>query len=158
MPSLSELIERYIREMFSGPGDSAVELRRQELAERFGCAPSQINYVLETRFTFERGFLVESRRGGGGYIRIIRLASEPADLAGEVQSQIGDQLTAREVDHLLERLAGAGMLSAEEVALIRGAIARELRSLPSPVGDVLRAMLLRAILSVILAHEGSGRR
>jgi transcriptional regulator CtsR len=144
--------------MFSGEGDSAVELRRQELAERFGCAPSQINYVLETRFTFERGYLIESRRGGGGYIRIIRLATEPADLVGEVQGQIGDQLTAREADHLLDRLVEAGLLTAEETGLTRLALSRELRSIPPPVGDVLRAMLLRAVLCVLLADDAAGRR
>lgn len=157
MASLSELIERYICEMFDRMGDSTVELRRNELAERFGCAPSQINYVLTTRFTNERGFVVESRRGGGGFIRIIRLHVDRPDLVGAIRDQIGDQLTAREVDHLLGRLAGAGFISEGEAGLIRQAIARETRSIAPPVGDVLRAMLLRAILCVLLIDEEPGK-
>ncbi len=155
MPSLSELIERYIQEMFNRMGRSTVELRRHELAERFGCAPSQINYVLETRFTVERGFLVESRRGEGGYIRIMRLQVDRPDLACAVRDQIGDRLTAREADHLLERLSEAGLLAPREAGLIRRAIARETRSIAAPVGDLLRAMLLRAILCVLLIDEHS---
>ncbi|MGE5554059.1 MAG: CtsR family transcriptional regulator [Betaproteobacteria bacterium] len=156
MPSLSELIERYIRDLFERGDQSAVELRRHELAERFGCAPSQINYVLETRFTVERGFLVESRRGGGGYIRIRRLQVDRPDLACAVRDQIGDRLSPREVDHLLARLSEAGLLSPQEAGLIRRAIAQETRSIAAPVGDLLRAMLLRAILCVLLVDEDSG--
>jgi transcriptional regulator CtsR len=156
MPSLCELIEQYIRGMLDREDRPAVELRRHELAERFGCAPSQINYVLETRFTVERGFLVESRRGGGGYIRVRRLRVDRPSLAAAVRDQIGDQLTAREVDHLLERLAGAGLLTSQEAGLIRRAIARETKAIAAPVGDLLRAMLLRAILYVLLVYEDSG--
>lgn len=155
MPSLSALIEQYICRLIDQVDDSTIELRRHELAERFGCAPSQINYVLETRFTAERGFVVESRRGGGGYIRIIRLDVERPDLAGAIRDHIGDQLTPREVDHLLERLAEAQILTSGEAGLIRQTVARETRSIAPPVGDVLRAMLLRAILCVLLVEDPS---
>ncbi len=157
MPSLSELIEQYIRRLFDEVGESTVELRRHELASRFGCAPSQINYVLETRFTTERGFVVESRRGGGGYIRIMRLHVDRPDLACAIRDHIGDRLTAREADHLLERLSETGVLTPAEAGLIRQALARETRSIASPVGDALRAMLLRAILCVLLVDEDSGK-
>lgn len=157
VPSLSELIERYIRELFEHEGDATVELRRHELAARFGCAPSQINYVLETRFTAERGYVVESRRGGGGYIRIMRLQVERPDLACAIREQIGDRLGAREAEHLLERLTAAQLLSPAETGLIRQALARETRAIPPPMGDVMRAMVLRAILCVLLIDEDSGK-
>lgn len=157
MATLSELIERYIQSLFAELGRSTVELRRHELAERFGCAPSQINYVLATRFTAERGYVVESRRGGGGFIRIMRLEVDRPDLACAIQEQIGDQLTFREVDHLLDRLTEAGLLTAAEAGLIRRAIARETRGIGPPVGDVLRAMLLRAILCVLLIDDNTDR-
>jgi transcriptional regulator CtsR len=157
MPSLAELIEQYIRELFDRLGDSTVELRRHELASRFGCAPSQINYVLETRFTAERGFVVESRRGGGGYIRIMRLHVQRPDLAAAVRQQIGDHVTVREAEHLLERLTGAGLLTEAEAVLISQALWRETRAIAPPVGDVMRAMLLRAVLCVLLIDEDSGR-
>lgn len=71
MANLADKIERYLKEHLSRT--EILEVRRAMLAALFDCAPSQINYVLTTRFTPERGYLVESRRGGGGYIRIIRL-------------------------------------------------------------------------------------
>ena len=75
LSNLTRTIEKYIHELFESEGDeSIVSLRRKELAETFGCVPSQINYVLRSRFTPERGFLVESQRGGHGYIRILRVA------------------------------------------------------------------------------------
>ena len=81
MSNLTRTIEKYIHELFESEGDeSIVSLRRKELAETFGCVPSQINYVLRSRFTPERGFLVESQRGGHGYIRICLLyTSDAAD-------------------------------------------------------------------------------
>ena len=69
---MSDVIADFIGEMLSDGGGVA-ELQRKSLADRFSCVPSQINYVIETRFTPEHGYLVESQRGGGGFIRIIRL-------------------------------------------------------------------------------------
>ena len=71
MAQLSDTIERFIKDLMSE--DAHVELRRNELAQHFGCAPSQINYVLATRFSVDHGYLIESRRGGGGYVRIVRM-------------------------------------------------------------------------------------
>ena len=77
MRLLSDSIEDFIKALMEDEQDQqqAIELRRNELAEHFQCAPSQINYVLATRFTPDHGYVIESRRGGGGYIRIMRLAS-----------------------------------------------------------------------------------
>ena len=68
---ISDNIENFIRELFGA--ENSIELRRNELASYFNCVPSQINYVIQTRFTTERGYIVESRRGGGGHIRITRV-------------------------------------------------------------------------------------
>ena len=73
MPSLTEQIEQWLKEQLLRAGGNILEIRRSDLAEIFDCVPSQVNYVLSTRFTVERGFLVQSRRGGGGFIRIIKL-------------------------------------------------------------------------------------
>ena len=75
MAQLSDTIEQFIKDLMSG--DVQVELRRNELAQHFGCAPSQINYVLATRFSVDHGYVIESRRGGGGYVRIVRMAQRP---------------------------------------------------------------------------------
>ena len=74
---LSDAIEQFIKTMLTQEAPE-VELKRNELAEYFNCAPSQINYVLATRFTPDHGYIIESRRGGGGYIRIFRMAQDPA--------------------------------------------------------------------------------
>ena len=71
MAQLSDSIEQFIKELMSD--DAHIELRRNELAQHFGCAPSQINYVLATRFSVDHGYIIESRRGGGGYVRIVRM-------------------------------------------------------------------------------------
>ena len=73
MAQLSDSIEHFIKELMSG--GTQVDLRRNELAQHFGCAPSQINYVLATRFSLDHGYIIESRRGGGGYVRIVRMQS-----------------------------------------------------------------------------------
>ena len=74
MAQLSDAIEQFIKELMDQ--EAQIELRRNELAHHFGCAPSQINYVLATRFTPDHGYIIESRRGGGGYIRIFRMAQD----------------------------------------------------------------------------------
>ena len=71
MAQLSDSIERFIKELMEE--GSQIEVRRNELAQHFGCAPSQINYVLATRFSVDHGYIIESRRGGGGYVRIVRM-------------------------------------------------------------------------------------
>ena len=73
MPNLADYIEDHIKKLLSLSKSNCIELQRKELALKFNCVPSQINYVLATRFTPSRGYLVESRRGGGGYVRIVRL-------------------------------------------------------------------------------------
>ena len=80
MAQLSDSIEHFIKELMRE--DAHIELRRNELAQHFGCAPSQINYVLATRFSLDHGYIIESRRGGGGYVRILRMQSraEPSFL------------------------------------------------------------------------------
>lgn len=76
MPRLSNIIEEFIKELLEETEDGIVEIQRNELADYFDCAPSQINYVLTTRFTPYMGYYVESRRGGGGYIKIVKVGIE----------------------------------------------------------------------------------
>src|SRR5699024_11311210 len=71
--SISDIIEAYLKEVLKSEGDEMIEIKRNEMANHFECVPSQINYVINTRFTLERGYLIESKRGGGGYIIIIRI-------------------------------------------------------------------------------------
>ena len=70
MRNVSDIIEQYLKHILQESPEGAVEIQRNDLADQFQCVPSQINYVISTRFTLEKGYFVESKRGGGGYIRI----------------------------------------------------------------------------------------
>ena len=72
MANISDLIESFLIDLFGD--ESSIYISRNELAQYFNCAPSQINYVLSTRFTLDKGFAIESRRGGGGYVTLVRLS------------------------------------------------------------------------------------
>ena len=102
MAALSDSIERFIKELMAE--DTRVELKRNELAQYFGCANSQINYVLATRFSVDRGYLVESRRGGSGYVRVIRISSRDVDLLSALMERIGEAIDEDAARALIARL------------------------------------------------------
>ncbi len=149
MANLADKIERYLKEHLSRT--EILEVRRAMLAALFDCAPSQINYVLTTRFTPERGYLVESRRGGGGYIRIIRLnIKNLEDLQDLIERQIGDAVSQNEALHIIGRLQEEGLIDNREAAMMEAAMRREVLGLELPYRDALRASLLKAMLTAIL--------
>ena len=103
---MSDVIADFIGEMLSDGGGVA-ELQRKSLADRFSCVPSQINYVIETRFTPEHGYLVESQRGGGGFIRIIRLLDDKQRTLLEAARGIGGRLSQNDAARLTRCLPSA---------------------------------------------------
>ena len=124
MASLTRVIENYINNLFAGMDEEeAVSLRRKELAEIFGCVPSQINYVLRSRFTPERGFIVESQRGGHGYIKILRLCYDvPEEKISHIDDIVGDAITDQEAKRLLASLQERGIIVSRERLLIEVAL------------------------------------
>lgn len=149
MANLVDDIEQYLKQHLDQ--HPVIEVQRAVLAAQFGCAPSQINYVLATRFTPERGYLVESRRGGGGYIRIIRLNLGEGDaLHGLVHREIGDHLSQDEALGYISRLREQNIIDDREAAIMQAAIQRETIRLELPVRDILRANLLKAMILAIL--------
>lgn len=144
MSSLASAIERYLLRLLERA--QAVEIQRQAVAAIFGCAPSQINYVLETRFTPERGFLVESRRGAAGFVRIVRLELPPG-LDELLAGCVGESVTQEGALHLVERLAAGGWVTPREAAMMAAALDRRSLALPLPERDRLRARLLRAMIT-----------
>lgn len=127
--------------------DGVAELSRSELAERFGCVPSQINYVLSTRFSPEHGFIIESRRGGGGYIRITRVRIDRSSLIMHSVNAAGMQLDARSARALLSNLLSAGALDATHIKLIAAAVGdRALSPAPAALRDTLRACIFKQCL------------
>ena len=117
---MSDTIADFILDCLSSGGGVA-ELQRRGLAERFSCVPSQINYVIETRFTPENGYLVESRRGGGGYIRIVRVQDDKERMLLEAARSIGGRLTQNECARLTRSFLSIGLLTQREGALLLSA-------------------------------------
>ena len=154
MPTLSDFIERYLKDLLDR-GGGVVEIQRSELAGRFRCVPSQINYVLETRFTAERGYVIESRRGGGGYIRIVRLPLEGEGALHEViAGQIGDMISQDRAEHCVLRLLEEGIVTRREARMMLAAVQRDTLKLDLPMRDALRASLLKAMVLALLDREG----
>lgn len=154
MGTLSDSIEKYLKGRLSRAVEGVIEIRRSEVAEQFDCVPSQINYVLETRFTPQRGYYVESRRGGGGYIRIMRIyLRQTQSLWESVSEEIGSRISADRAESLVARLEELGVLSARRALLIRGALRYETAGISPPWNDVIRAKLLKSML-ILVFHEG----
>lgn len=123
MRSLTEIIETHIIGLLEGNEEDVVSLRRKELAEQFGCVPSQINYVLRSRFTPERGYLIESQRGGHGYIKILKICYDmPEEKVHHIENLIGDDITEQEARKLLMSLQSRDILDARERLLIEVAL------------------------------------
>ncbi len=149
MAKLSDLIENFIKTMIND-GDAKIIIQRNELANKFNCAPSQINYVLTTRFTLERGYQIESRRGGGGYITIFRIENSTIKLKELLLAKIGNSITFNNALDIIKNLLDKGYISEREYIIIKTVICD--RSLSSNISDknIIRANLLKNILFVIL--------
>ena len=159
MSSLTKLIEAYIEDLLEEQEDPDLSLRRKELAARFGCVPSQINYVLSSRFTPERGYIVESQRGGHGFIRIMKVRVKSAeDRLENLENLVGESLSERDSRRLLAYLHEKGVISSRERLLVDVALrhqeelARQEFDVSPYRREVLQADLLKRLLrSVILA-------
>lgn len=154
---LSDAIEQFIKTMLT-QDETEVELKRNELAEYFGCAPSQINYVLSTRFTPDHGYIIESRRGGGGYIRIFRMQQDTTQhLLYLLNERIGEAIDLLSATHLIQQLQEREFITASEAAVMNAAISQQALSLPitTDMKNVLRAKILRSMLMEI-ARKGKG--
>jgi len=151
---LSDTIEAFIKELMEEE-QSQIELKRNELAEYFRCAPSQINYVLATRFTPDHGYLIESRRGGGGYIRIIRvtMGDQGERLLQLVNHRLANPVAESEAQAIIDGLRQQGVVDAGEARLMRAAVSAGAIALPINIKDTLRASILRAMLLALARQE-----
>jgi transcriptional regulator CtsR len=148
MSNLADLIEQYLRTVLAQ--QNIVELQRRELAKMFRCAPSQINYVLETRFTLDHGYLIESKRGGGGYIRITHLNWQtPSNLPELLNELVPEMIRREEVEKVLSRLVSKGVIRSENTQLILLLMERELADLPDDYANLFRAKFIKALSLVI---------
>ena len=136
---ISDTIENFIRELFEN--EQSIELKRNELAMHFNCVPSQINYVISTRFTTERGYIVESRRGGGGHIRITRIAMERNDTIRHVINNIGSSIDVMTAEAIVNTLYVNEIIKLSEAKLIMTACSNNALS---PISDGITKNQVRA--------------
>lgn len=127
MPNLTDYIEEYLKKLLALSSSRHIEIRRRELAGKFSCVPSQINYVLERRFTMDRGYLVESRRGGSGCIRIYRIEPEQVKPWRELIESLGDEnFEPNRVVALLKRLVEEKIISRRESMVLKAVVGDEI--------------------------------
>lgn len=152
MRNISELIEQYLKRVLQQSPSGVIEIQRNDLADEFQCVPSQINYVISTRFTLEKGYIVESKRGGGGYIRIQKVElSSRGQILDHIFRTIGDQIDQTSAEGLIYQLEEGEQVSIREANLIRAAISRDVLQLKLPIRDEVRAKLLKAMLIALLS-------
>lgn len=153
--SLSREIEKYLKALLENAKNGVIEVQRSALSDFFECVPSQINYVLSTRFTPAHGYIVETRRGGGGYVRIIRLNFANSDkLKLLFEEIIGTEISQNQAEGLLEYLKKEGILTRKETLLIKNIISDKVLSTSLIKNqDALRSRILQSVLATILRED-----
>lgn len=141
---MSDMIEEFIKELFDET--NYIEIQRNELAEQFNCVPSQINYVIATRFKPSQGYYVESRRGGGGHITIKKVNNTKSDYLMHIINNIGSQITSNEVDILLSDFLTYDIIQAKEAKLLKVATSDNVLQLEKEIKDKVRARILKNML------------
>ncbi|WP_143416245.1 CtsR family transcriptional regulator [Geobacillus sp. E263] len=147
MPNISDIIEQYLKQVLNMSGKDIVEIKRSEIADKFQCVPSQINYVINTRFTLERGYIVESKRGGGGYIRIMKVKTKSkAQLIDQLLELIQHRISQSNAEDIIDRLVEEKVITEREAKIMLSVMDRSVLYIDLPQRDELRARMLRAML------------
>ena len=141
---ISDIIEDFIKEMLEE--DDLAVIQRNDLAEHFNCVPSQINYVISTRFTPMQGYYVESSRGGGGCIKIKKVNITHSDYLMHIINSIGDAITAKDVEIFVKNFLDYNIIDEKEARLIKGATSDKVLTLPKNTKDEIRAMIFKNML------------
>lgn len=144
---ITDLIAAFLQGSLDEAEDGVLEIQRSDLAQRFKCVPSQINYVVSTRFSPERGYIVESRRGGNGYIRITRVHVDHETLLMHVINSIGDELDFPSARAILGNLLHADALDERTARMLLAAVGdKSLISVPKEIRNRVRADILKNTL------------
>ncbi|MBE7106483.1 transcriptional regulator CtsR [Bacillus cereus] len=150
MRNISDIIEKYLKQVIDLSNNNVIEIKRNEVADRFDCVPSQINYVINTRFTLERGFVVESKRGGGGYIRIIKVKlHDDIDIIDQMLHMIDHSVAQGNAESMIIRLIEEGIITNREAKLMLSVLDRSVLVMDVPSRDELRARILCAMLRTL---------
>lgn len=151
MARLSDLIEDFIKQMLADSDEDILEIQRNELANSFKCAPSQINYVLTTRFTVDKGYYVESRRGGGGCIKIKRANIDKNDyIRKSIWDNIGSEISQQDARDYIELFLERGFITEREARLMDVVTSDKTLGLDSKTRDSLRSNLLKTMLIALI--------
>ncbi|XXM71742.1 CtsR family transcriptional regulator [Lysinibacillus sphaericus] len=147
MRNISDIIESYLKNVLDLSESEIVEIKRSEIADKFQCVPSQINYVINTRFTIERGYVVESKRGGGGYIRIMKVkAHDQVHLIDQLVSLVTKAVSQSTAADIIFRLVEEDIISEREAKIMLSVMDRSVIMVELPERDILRGRMLKAML------------
>ncbi|WP_208560276.1 CtsR family transcriptional regulator [Marinilactibacillus kalidii] len=150
--NMSDIIEAYLKKVLTQ--QEKVEIRRSEIAELFDCVPSQINYVINTRFTIQQGYLVESKRGGGGYIRIIKVRLlDESDVLDTMIEIIGKSISEKDAQSVVQKLYEDDIISKREAKLMLVAVDKTLYTGDRIIDNQIRANLLRNMIANLKYEE-----
>ena len=149
MSRISNIIEEFIKELLENTNNQTIEIQRNELANHFNCAPSQINYVLTTRFTLENGYVIESRRGGGGYIKIIQLNVDKNQLRRLLLEEISESISMMRASAVISMLKEKEFINDREALIMAAALSDRSINVPVQIKDTVRAGILKNILMIL---------
>lgn len=152
MANISDIIEQFILKTMGN--DDSVDISRNELASFFSCAPSQINYVLETRFTIDKGFVKESRRGGGGFIKISKINLDNDEYVSNlILESVGDELSQKRLSQILDKLKNENIISQKEKEIIFSALSDSSLAMPFTIKDNIRAKSFKNVLTTLMKQK-----
>lgn len=141
---MSDMIEEFIKDMFDE--SDYIEIQRNDLAEQFNCVPSQINYVISTRFQPAQGYYVESKRGGGGHITIKKINITKSNYIMHIIAGLGDKITSQEVGIFISNLLSYKLITEEQAKLLKVATSDNVLIIPNEYRDSLRASIFKNML------------
>ena len=143
---MSDVIEDFIKDLFEEDESDYVEIQRNELAQHFNCVPSQINYVISTRFKPSQGYYVESKRGGGGNIKIKKIANTKSDYIMHIINNIGKAITTNDIDILISDFLTYNIITTQEAKLLKVATSDNVLKLDKDIKDEVRARIFKNML------------
>ena len=143
---MSDVIEDFIKELFDEDESDLIEIQRNELAQHFNCVPSQINYVISTRFKPSQGYYVESKRGGGGNIKIRKINNTKSDYIMHIINNVGKTITTNDIDILLSDFLTYNVITEQEAKLLKVATSDNVLKLDKDIRDEVRARIFKNML------------
>lgn len=147
--NMSDIIEKLLLDMLKN-SDGSVEIQRNNLAGELNCVPSQINYVIQTRFTPERGYIIESRRGGGGGVKIRTVKPDTTNYPMHIVNAVGNTLSSRTAAVFIQNLLDYDCITTREARLISGAINDKVLPFSSDIRDTLRARIFKGMVTSLV--------